>query len=112
VFDIVAPSLPNFAFSSGVTKLGFALSQYAQTCHKLMLALGYDQYVTQGGDSGGLITHAIAHLYPKHCKACRVNWIFACLPKWTESSPEPEYSDREKAALGRAQDLWAGDRRE
>jgi pimeloyl-ACP methyl ester carboxylesterase len=111
VFDIVAPSLPNFAFSSGVTKPGFALAQYAETCHKLMLELGYDQYVTQGGDWGFFITRTLAHLYPKHCKACHVNWIFASPPKWTESNPEPEYSDREKAALGRAQEWWAGDGR-
>jgi len=48
-FHIVAPSLPNFGFSSGVKTRGFALAQYAETCHKLMLQLGYPQYVTQGG---------------------------------------------------------------
>ena len=49
-FHIVAPSLPNFGFSEGVKKKGFAIAQYAETCHKLMLALGYNEYVTQGGD--------------------------------------------------------------
>ena len=43
-FHVVAPSLPNFGFSDGVKKRGFALKQYAETCHKLMLQLGYDQY--------------------------------------------------------------------
>jgi pimeloyl-ACP methyl ester carboxylesterase len=47
-FHVVAPSLPNFAFSSGTKKRGFAMEQYAEICHKLMLRLGYDQYVTQG----------------------------------------------------------------
>jgi pimeloyl-ACP methyl ester carboxylesterase len=45
-FHVVAPSLPNFGFSSGVRKKGFALPQYAETCHKLMLSLGYDKYGT------------------------------------------------------------------
>jgi len=48
-FHVVAPSLPNFGFSQGTKKRGFAIEQYAETCHKLMLKLGYDRYVTQGG---------------------------------------------------------------
>ena len=51
-FHIVAPSLPNFGFSDGVKKRGFSLGQYAETCHKLMQKLGYEEYVTQGGDWG------------------------------------------------------------
>lgn len=49
-FHVIAPSLPNFGFSAGVKKKGFGQPQYAETFHKLMLALGYEQYVTQGGD--------------------------------------------------------------
>jgi hypothetical protein len=45
-FHIVAPSLPNFGFSQGVSKRGFVLAQYAETCHKLMLRVGYAEYVT------------------------------------------------------------------
>lgn len=43
-FHIVAPSLPNFGFSSGVNRRGFGLAQYAEVLHKLMLKLGYSQY--------------------------------------------------------------------
>lgn len=43
-FHVVAPSLPNFGFSSGVTHRGFCLEQYAEVLHKLMIKLGYDQY--------------------------------------------------------------------
>lgn len=43
-FDDVAPSLPNFGFSSGPSKPGFALEQYTESCHKLMLKLGYSNY--------------------------------------------------------------------
>jgi hypothetical protein len=43
-FHVVAPSLPNFGFSSGVTKRGFGVDQYGEVCHKLMLKLGYDEY--------------------------------------------------------------------
>lgn len=43
-FHVVAPSLPNFGFSSGVSKKGFGPVKYAETFHKLMLKLGYDEY--------------------------------------------------------------------
>ncbi|KAF8851949.1 alpha/beta-hydrolase [Acephala macrosclerotiorum] len=117
-FVVVAPSLPNYAFSERVKKQGFEIKHYAEACHKLMLKLGYNQYgkfspfeLTQGGDWGFLITRALAHLYPQHVKATHTNWCFASPPQWTKDNPEPEYSDREKAALARAQDWWVGDGR-
>ena len=48
-FHVVALSLPNYGFSEGSKKKGFAIEQYAETCHRLMLKLGYSEYVTQGG---------------------------------------------------------------
>lgn len=46
-FNLVAPSLPNFAWSQGVNKKGFGLAQYAEVCNQLMVSLGYKKYVTQ-----------------------------------------------------------------
>lgn len=43
-FHVVAPSLPNFGFSSGTKKKGFGMRQYAETFHKLMVRLGYSTY--------------------------------------------------------------------
>ncbi|KJA16951.1 hypothetical protein HYPSUDRAFT_192655 [Hypholoma sublateritium FD-334 SS-4] len=74
-FHIVAYSLPGYGFSEAPKKKGFTLSQYAEVGHKLMLALGYNEYVVQGGDWGGRITQHIASLYGgKHCKARHTNW--------------------------------------
>jgi hypothetical protein len=50
-FHVVALSLPNYGFSEGSKRKGFAIEQYAETCHKLMLKLGYNEYVTQGGNA-------------------------------------------------------------
>jgi hypothetical protein len=47
-FHLVAPSLPNYGFSAPCREQGFNIGRYAESCHKVMLALGYDQYVTQG----------------------------------------------------------------
>lgn len=65
-FHIVAPSLPNFGFSEGTKKRGFSLSQYAETMNKLMLKLGYDEYVTQGGESA-LARHHNTSMHDKYC---------------------------------------------
>lgn len=79
-FHVVAPSLPNFAWSGGVQKTGFGLAQYAEVCDRLMQSLGYDRYVTQGGDWGFYITRAIGLKYPQRCLASHVNMIRASAP--------------------------------
>ena len=50
-FHVVAPSMPNYVFSGPMLKKGFSIGRYAEAMHKVMLALGYDEYVTQGGES-------------------------------------------------------------
>ncbi|PSN62270.1 alpha/beta-hydrolase [Corynespora cassiicola Philippines] len=78
-FDVVVPSLPNFGFSGAVKKKGFGAKQYAEVCHKLMLALGYEQYVSQGGDWGSFFTRLMSLLYPDHLKATHINMV-TCYP--------------------------------
>jgi pimeloyl-ACP methyl ester carboxylesterase len=82
-FHVVAPSLPNFGFSQRITKPGFALSQYAETCHRLMQDLGYDKYVTQGGDWGFYITRTMGILYPSNVLASHINMVRAFAPTFT-----------------------------
>ena len=106
-FTIVAPSLPNFGFSAGVKKCGFAIAQYAETCHKLMLKLGYDKYVTQAGDWGFWITRAIGKLYPTSCKASHINMVFARepskekFPQLVEKIQKDGYDEYDKRAMKR-----------
>ncbi|PQE31875.1 epoxide hydrolase protein [Rutstroemia sp. NJR-2017a WRK4] len=106
-FHVVAPSLPNFGFSSGVKKRGFALAQYAETLHKLMASLGYDQYVTQAGDWGFWITRSIGKLYPRHCKASHLNMVYAQPPSLLVNPIEKvgdmimPYSEQEKQTVDR-----------
>ncbi|KAN0088174.1 Alpha/Beta hydrolase fold [Tylopilus felleus] len=80
-FHVVAPSLPGYGFSEAPRKQGFSKKQYAEVCHKLMLALGYDEYVTQGGDWGSLITCIMGVEYGgKHHKAWHTNTPFGLPP--------------------------------
>lgn len=107
-FHMVVPSLPNFGFSDGIKKKGFALDAYAETLHKLMIALGYNEYVVQGGDWGTHITSKLAQLYgPKYVKARHTNYLFVAAPTflsnpflWLEHLVTP-YTDREKSGFKR-----------
>lgn len=108
-FDVVVPSLPNYGFSEGSKKRGFGIAEYAATCHQLMQKLGYNKYVTQGGDWGFFITRAIGILYPQYCKASHVNMPFGMEPSFM-SNPflalkhaVTPYTDEEKKGLARTQ---------
>lgn len=79
-FHVIAPSLPNFGFSSSSTKPGFGINQYAESLHKLMLKLGYTKYVTQGGDWGFSITRFLGIKYPSSCVASHLNYVWASPP--------------------------------
>ncbi|TBU60362.1 alpha/beta-hydrolase [Dichomitus squalens] len=73
-FHVVAPSLPGFGFSEAPHKPGFAARQYAEVLNKLMLALGYDEYVYQGGDWGHVLGgHTAVYYGHKHLKAWHTN---------------------------------------
>ncbi|KAF8957259.1 Alpha/Beta hydrolase protein [Flammula alnicola] len=112
-FHVVAFSLPGYGFSDAPRTKGFQISQYAETGHKLMVSLGYEEYVTQGGDIGFFITRRIAKLYGgQHSKAWHSN--YARLPEPTPpyllQSPWlyfvnllTHYTPAEKAALERTQ---------
>lgn len=111
-FHVVAPSLPNFGFSGAVRKPGFNLEKYAETCHKLMLQLGYNEYVTQGGDWGFYITRCLGYLYPESVKASHVNMVRANPPEWSKNPWQKlqhtvkPYSQSEKNGLKRSE--WFG----
>ncbi|EGO03311.1 hypothetical protein SERLA73DRAFT_174750 [Serpula lacrymans var. lacrymans S7.3] len=74
-FHVVALSLPGYGFSEAPRKQGFSGRQYAEVGNNLMLALGYNEYVTQGGDWGFWVTRKIAIFYGgKHSKAWHTNF--------------------------------------
>ncbi|KAI1460464.1 epoxide hydrolase 1 [Annulohypoxylon moriforme] len=79
-FHIVAPSLPNFGFSSRIEKPGFHLKHYAETCHKLMLALGYEKFACQGGDWGSMICRVLGTLHPKSLFGIHLNLVSGTPP--------------------------------
>lgn len=109
-FHVVAPSLPNFGFSGKITKKGFGPPEHAVVCHELMLQLGYDKYVTQGGDWGYIITRLMAIEYPKHVLATHLNFVRVTKPPAFTEAPAQylkhavlPYSAAERAGVERTQ---------
>ncbi|XP_043286276.1 juvenile hormone epoxide hydrolase 2-like [Venturia canescens] len=66
VFEVVAPSLPGFGFSSSAVRPGLGSPQMAVVLKNLMLRIGFDKFYTQGGDWGAIITAHLAALFPQH----------------------------------------------
>ncbi|TFK24939.1 epoxide hydrolase [Coprinopsis marcescibilis] len=111
-FHVVALSLPGYGFSEAPRKKGFEGNQMAETGHKLMLALGYNEYVVQGGDWGALIGRTMAQLYgPKHVKAWHTNMPLAYPPHPTKRPVLLlrhllfNYNAKDQAALKHTQDF-------
>jgi pimeloyl-ACP methyl ester carboxylesterase len=63
-FDVVAPSLPGFGFSSKPNGKPIGLPTVARLWNRLMTeVLGYPRYGAQGGDIGRLVTVQLALSY-------------------------------------------------
>ena len=62
-FDVIVPSIPGTGFSDRVTKSDDA---NADLFARLMTeVLGYEQFVSAGGDHGAIITQALARKHPE-----------------------------------------------
>ena len=54
-FDVVVPSMPGYGFSGKPTAAGWGPERIARAWVTLMKRLGYEKFVTQGGDWGAVI---------------------------------------------------------
>ncbi|KAI0259497.1 alpha/beta-hydrolase [Gloeopeniophorella convolvens] len=133
-FHVIAPSLPGYAWSSPALKRGFRGKQYAELFNKLMISLGYKEYVTQGGDWGYYVrlcslfesscTHGrdqitrmlAAHHGPQNVKASHTNFPRADEPTFWASPVQYikhnilPYTALERQGLARRQQFIASGR--
>ena len=59
-FHVVIPSIPGFGFSAKPTVPGWGSDHIGRAWAVLMQRLGYDRYVSQGGDCGSVISQRMA----------------------------------------------------
>jgi pimeloyl-ACP methyl ester carboxylesterase len=66
VFDVVAPSLPGYAFSTPLASTGWSMGRTARAWIELMRRLGYERYGVHGGDVGAGVSGMVAGLDGEH----------------------------------------------
>ncbi len=97
-FHIVCPSLPGYGFSGKPTSTGWGVEKIATAWDTLMLRLGYDKYLAQGGDWGSAVTTAIGIQNKGNCKAIHLNMPNAGATKTALKNPD----EADKTALAGA----------
>ncbi|KAF1989357.1 alpha/beta-hydrolase [Aulographum hederae CBS 113979] len=104
-YNLIIPSLPGYALSSGPPlSHDFTSPLAAHLINELMKTLGYSSYIAQGGDAGGVIARILARTYPA-CTAVHVNFC-PLVPSAEMQADIPGMSAQELAGLGQAQ-AWA-----
>ncbi len=63
-FDLVLPSMPGYGFSGRPSSTGWGPDRIGRAWAELMRRLGYQRYVSQGGDWGSVISDVIASSEP------------------------------------------------
>lgn len=110
-FDLVVPSLPGFGFSGKPAGTGWGSDHIARAWAELMGRLGYQRFVSQGGDCGSVISHRMAMQGVPGLIGIHVNMpatVPAELqPLLAQGLPAPaELPDREKAAYDQLNDFY------
>ena len=95
-FSVVVPSIPGFGHSG--FREGLNVAAIADLWHELMTeVLGYETYVAQGGDWGGMITSRLGHSFPSNVRAIHLNLVGL--------SPHPS----KRQNLSEAEQAWLGE---
>jgi pimeloyl-ACP methyl ester carboxylesterase len=72
-FHLVLPSMPGYGFSGKPEGSGWNPERIARAWHELMSRLGYEQYVSQGGDWGSVVSDVLARQAPTGLLGIHVN---------------------------------------
>lgn len=97
-FHVVCPTLPGFGFSGKPTAPGWNIDRIATAWNSLMVRLGYESYLAQGGDWGSVVTAAIGAQNLGNCRGIHMNMPVV--------APDPDTMDNltelEQSALAAA----------
>ncbi|MEZ5551286.1 MAG: epoxide hydrolase [Pseudomonadales bacterium] len=103
-FHVVCPSLPGYGFSGKPTTTGWGVEKIAAVWDQLMLRLGYESYLAQGGDWGSAVTTAIGLQNLGNCRGIHVNMPSA--RPTPEALANPTERDRLALAGGQYYQEW------
>lgn len=83
-FHVVCPSLPGYAFSGPTTRRGWTPHRMAGAISELMVRLGYDRYLAQGGDWGSMVASQLGLVDPERVMGFHLNMVIAPAPPEAE----------------------------
>ncbi len=93
-FDVIAPSLPGFAFS-GRPPRPYGPRKMAALFARLMTeVLGYEGYLAQGGDWGGAITTWLGFEHTPACRAIHINILTMRAADGPQGPEEQAWAER------------------
>ena len=73
-FHVVVPSMPGYGYSGKPTTTGWGPDRIARAWVKLMKRLGYERFVAQGGDWGGVVVDLMAVEAPRKLVGIHTNF--------------------------------------
>jgi pimeloyl-ACP methyl ester carboxylesterase len=102
-FHLVVPSMPGYGFSDQPASTGWDPDRIARAYGVLMRRLGYDSYMAQGGDWGGVVATRMGAQRTPGLRAIHVNFpeFLGAPPVADEPTPE------ERAALQQGSRFFA-----
>jgi pimeloyl-ACP methyl ester carboxylesterase len=97
-FDVIVPSLPGFCFSGPLPRNAVGYVETAGMWVKLMRELGYERFVTHGGDAGAFVSARLGHAHPE--SIIGVHLSFPILPGVPHDAGDPaDFTPEERAAF-------------
>ncbi|MDH3580379.1 MAG: epoxide hydrolase [Hyphomicrobiales bacterium] len=93
-FDVIAPSLPGFAFSARPDR-PLGPRAMAGLFNALMTqTLGYDGYIAQGGDWGGAVSSWLGFDHAPQCRAIHINILTMRAANGPQGAEEEAWAER------------------
>jgi pimeloyl-ACP methyl ester carboxylesterase len=110
-FHVVIPSMPGYGFSQVPTESGWGPDRIGRAWHVLMKRLGYNRYVSQGGDWGAVVSDKMAAQAPEGLLGIHTNMPATVPPEiakaLADGEPAPAgLSADEKAAYEQMNALY------
>ena len=80
-FDLVVPSMPGFGFSARPRATGWNPERIAGAWVELMRRVGYERYVSQGGDWGAVVTDVMGRQAPEGLAGIHVTTLLGAIER-------------------------------
>ncbi|HUA48005.1 MAG TPA: epoxide hydrolase [Solirubrobacteraceae bacterium] len=98
-FDLVVPSMPGFGFSARPQATGWNPERIAGAWIELMRRVGYERYVSQGGDWGAVVTDVMGRHAPEGLVGIHVTTLLGALERPPTPNTQPTVPPEVASAL-------------